>query len=551
MTASNDDVAERVRALFTDPRSPALERFDQGLATSVADVRRAERISTETAVEDLREAFSESAIPGGPLSLDDYLEMLRRDVIPNAVSVSLPSYTGHMTSALPAFLPPMSSFLTALNQNVVKVETSKAFTLLERQTMAMMHRLVFGDTDEFYAHHIQNRESTLGIVTSCGTLANITAMWMARNKALRSSDEFGGLQDEGLLAALRHYGYTGGAVVIGSELMHYSMDKLGSLLGLGARNVIKVELDPAGRVDVQALRRVIEECLEQKRLIVAVVGVAGTTETGNVDDLAALGEIAREYRIHYHVDAAWGGPILFSERHRSILAGIELADTVTVCGHKQLYLPQGISMVLCRDPHDFYHIQAAARYQARVESFDLGKHSAEGSRPANSAYLHAGLHLLGQRGYAYLIDEGIRKARYFAELILRHDVFELIEEPRTNIVVYRYVPDALRERARAKTLSPEDHYVINTFNEVLQDFMFLHGSSFVSRTTLKQGRNQRRQDTVVLRAVIANPLTTEEHLAKVLEDQIAVADELLRERRMSFAEILQLLVRQTSSVSRQ
>lgn len=530
--------------------SPAVATLRAGVEECVRAFLEAERITSPLTMDDLRDAFASSEIPELPRAPESYVRFLKEELVPNVVNVGKPRHIGHMTSALPGFLPHLSQLLTVLNQNIVKVETSKALTLLERQTLAMMHRLVFALPGPFYDQHIQDRESALGITASCGTLANITAMWLARNKALQSSDEFLGLQSEGFVSALRHYGYRD-AVIIGSELMHYSMDKLGSLIGLGAENIVKIGTSARGAIDVQALEQAIADCRSEDRLVVALVGIAATTETGAIDDLSALADVAEAHGIHYHVDAAWGGPLLFSEAHRHLLAGVERADTVTICGHKQLYLPQGISMVLCRDPKLIYHIKAMARYQARAESYDLGKHSPEGSRPAMSLFLHAGLQLLGRKGYAHLIDEGIRKARALAGLIQEHEAFELVEEPQTNIVVYRYLPAELRSKARDGALTSEDQYVINCINEVLQDQEFLHGSTFISRTTLTHVRNGRPEPAVVLRAVLANPLTTEADLRAVLEDQVRIGDIVLEQRTMSFAQVLKLLYQQTSSFDRQ
>src|SRR5215216_6095122 len=119
-----------------------------------------------------------------------------------------------MTSALPHFMRSLGRLQVALNQNVVKIETSKAFTPFERQTLAMIHRLIFNRSDDFYYEHVQKQASTLGIVTSGGTLANITALWCARNRALRPQDGFAGIESEGLAAALKFYGYDS-AVIIG------------------------------------------------------------------------------------------------------------------------------------------------------------------------------------------------------------------------------------------------------------------------------------------------------------------------------------------------
>ncbi len=546
---ANDQGKRRVHELFSWA-SAEDEVFRQGIQQCIRSHLGSDRISGGRSLEALAAVFSEFEIPEQPQSSGEYVEFLLKEVVPNTVNVGHPRFVGHMTSMLPAFLGHLSQLLCVLNQNVVKVETSHVLTMIERQVLAMMHQLVFGLPEAAYESHVQAIESNFGSMASCGTLANITAMWMARNKALKRSDEFEGLQSEGFLSALQHYQWSD-AVIIGSELMHYSMDKVGSLIGLGAKNIIKVPIAEGGAVNLSAIDRTIAECREKKRLVIALVGIAGTTETGAIDDLEALGKLAAEHSIHYHVDAAWGGPILFSQKHRSLLKGVELADTVTICGHKQLYLPQGLSMMLCRDPDDIAHIKASARYQARAGSYDLGKHSAEGSRPGGSIYLHAALHLLGKSGYAYLIDEGIRRAKLFAELLSKTDAFELMEAPSSNIVIYRFIPRELRALVAKGALTREHQFVLNGVNELLQEQQYAEGRTFISRTSLLRTKHPGDSPTVVLRAVFANPTTTDADLEAVIEDQLRIADLVLTQRTMNFGEVLRLLYHQTPSVDRQ
>jgi len=530
--------------------NPELEAFKEGIQECIQHFMKPGPISSTIPLDRLTYRFQSSVIPDEPQPLASYLEFIKKDILPHAVNVGRPRYIGHMTSLLPVFFQYITQLMTVMNQNNVKVETSRVYTLLERQTLAMLHRLVYDLSESFYDANIQEQASNLGIITSCGTLANITALWIARNKALQPDNDYMGLQSEGFAVGLKHYGYSD-AVIIGSAKMHYSMDKLGSLIGLGAQNVLKVSLDSSGAIDIKALKKTIAQCKEERRLIVAVVGIAGSTETGQVDDLPYMAEVSKENGVHFHVDAAWGGPLLFSEKYRPLLNGIQLADSVTICGHKQLYLPQGISVVLCRDPGIVQHIKATAGYQARIKSFDLGKHSPEGSRPATCAYLHAGLFLLGKKGYAYLVEEGMSKALLFAQKVKEHPAFELMDEPRTNIVVYRYIPENMRQKIKDESFNNEDQYVINCINEVLQDRQFLMGQSFISRSTLLQSKYGKKTQVVVLRAVFSNPLTLAEDLDVVLADQVGIGDVVLKGQSMSFAEVLKLLYQQTSSFNRQ
>src|SRR5262249_20239674 len=264
--------------------------------------------------------------------------------------VSSPRFIGHMTSSLPFFVRPFSKLMVALNQNMVKSETAKAFTPFERQALARLHRLIFNFPPEFYEQHIQHRESTLGMIVSGGTQANLAALWCARNFILGQRDDFPGVESEGMAAALKFYGYRS-AVVIGSSLMHYSLRKAGDLLGIGERNIIRIDAENNHRVKLQDLRRAISECRAKRQLILALIGIAGTTDSGAIDPLAEMAKIAHQEGIHFHIDAAWGGPLLFSARHRHKLNGIELADSVTIDGHKQMYLPIGIGMVILRSPN--------------------------------------------------------------------------------------------------------------------------------------------------------------------------------------------------------
>jgi glutamate decarboxylase len=386
----------------------------------------------------------------------------------------------------------------------------------------MMHRLVYGCRAEFYARHARDSESTLGIVTSGGTLANLTALWCARNRALGPCGDFRGIEREGLPAALRFYGYRE-AVVIGSESMHYSFTKAAGLLGLGEQGLVRVPIDSRGRIDVPALRATVAACQARGACILALVGVAGSTDAGALDPLGELAEVAHAAKVHFHVDGAWGGPFLFSPRHRDRLAGIERADSVTIDGHKQLYLPLGIGLLLLRDPHTARAIEKQAHYLSRPGSADLGRRSLEGSRPGSALFLHAGLHIFGRAGYAALVEESIRKAGWLADRIKDLPDFELLADPDSNLVLYRYVPAAWRDRLLDGDLTPAEHQALNRFNERLHKAQRRAGRTYVSRTTLFHTRYGRNVPAVALRAVIANPLTTEADLAAVLEDQQALA----------------------------
>jgi glutamate decarboxylase len=255
----------------------------------------------------------------------------------------------------------------------------------------------------------------------------------------------------------------------------------------------------------------------------AIIGIAGTTETGHVDPLEDLADFAAEMGCHFHVDAAWGGPTLFSETHRHLLKGVERADSVTIDAHKQLYVPMGAGMVLFKDSQALSAIEHHANYILRHGSKDLGSHTLEGSRPGMAMLVHAGLSIIGRKGYQLLIDLGIERARQFADLINQHQNFELITAPELNILTYRYNPAWLQKKM-ARLDRQQLQQVNDRLDQITQEVQKRQreaGKTFVSRTRLRSGRYPGVQISV-FRSVLANPLTTEEILAAVLEEQCAI-----------------------------
>ena len=274
---------------------------------------------------------------------------------------------------------------------------------------------------------------------------------------------------------------------------------------------------------MQCLRAEHSKLNEQNIRPLALIGIAGTTETGHVDPLDDLADFAEEIGCHFHVDAAWGGPTLFSATHRHLLKGIERADSVTIDAHKQLYAPMGAGMVLFKDPHALTAIEHHANYILRHGSKDLGSHTLEGSRPGMAMLVHAGLSIIGRKGYELLIDLGIAKARKFAELIKAHPNFELMTAPELNILTYRYNPAWLQKemgqlnQQQLQKINP----LLDLITQEVQKRQREAGKTFVSRTRLRSSLYHGEQISV-FRSVLANPLTTEEILAAVLEEQCAI-----------------------------
>ncbi len=470
-------------------------------------------------------AAQKPLLPQTPIKPAQYFEQLEQKILPGIVNIRSPRFIGHMTSPLPLVYERLNDYLVTWNQNLVKLETSGHLTSLEMQLLAELHRLFFGRSDSFYQQYALDPESSLGMVTTGGTLANIAALWVARNRAFATADDPFFVEQTGLATALKRDDDEN-AVIIGSELMHYSFDKAADLMGLGVRNLIKIPTDSSHRMRLKSVRDVLRTCERTRRKVIALVGIAGTTDSGAIDPLEELSQIAEEEGLWFHVDAAWGGPFIFSEKTRPLLRGVENADSITIDGHKQLYTPLGIGCLLFKDPHASLVIQKNAPYILREGAPDLGKRALEGSRPASSLYIHAAFQMIGREGYQALLEHGLANTQNYAEMIRSNPAFELLLEPVTNILLYRYIPIDLREKVSSGTLTEDDQNRISETNIQLQNQLRDLGDAFVSRTILSATPRYGRRSITSLRAILANPLTEATDLAEVLRIQMHVGDQL-------------------------
>jgi glutamate decarboxylase len=525
---------ENLYRIFTIPEEAdsTLSRIEQEVSQNLDGFLRDHIVAVEKPLSEIEKDFLDSAMPEEPQFVSDLADELLHKLVAQSVHTSSPSFIGHMTSALPYFLLPLSKLMVGLNQNLVKIETSKAFTPLERQVIGMLHRITYGETrennDGYYEHYMHSENHSLGAFCSGGTVANISALWIARNTMLGPDGNFKGVSKEGLYRAMTHYGYSR-VVVLVSERGHYSLSKSADILGIGRQDIVTVPTDDDNKIRIDLLAATIKELKQQNAGIMALVGVAGTTETGSIDPLSAMADLAELHNIHFHVDAAWGGATLLSNNQRSKLAGIERADSITIDAHKQMYVPMGAGMVLFKDPHSTDVIEHHAEYILRKGSKDLGSHTLEGSRPGMSMLVYACLKVMGRKGYEMLIDRSIDNAEYFAELIIKDDDFELITQPELCILTYRYVPKMVQEFMSA--CSEEEQVIINDLLNDLTRFIQKKqresGKSFVSRTRLTPKKYNGKTITV-FRTVLANPLTTKQILQDILDEQREIAKESWR-----------------------
>lgn len=541
---------EALLKIFTIPEAPdsTLGRIEKHLSENLMDFLGERIVAREKPLHEIEQKFNASQLPEEPRYVSDHTEFLLNNLVAHSVNTASPRFIGHMTSALPYFLLPLAKLMVGLNQNLVKIETSKAFTPLERNVLGMLHHLVYQRDEQFYQHWMHSAQHSLGAMCSGGTIANLTALWVARNLLLKPDGDFGGIAAEGLAAGLAHYGYRRLTVMV-SERGHYSLGKAADVLGIGRRNLIAIPTDENNRIRIDALRQTCAEVAADGGRVLAIVGVAGTTETGHIDPLDQLADVAEEIDAFFHVDAAWGGATLLSKTHRHLLKGVERADSVTIDAHKQMYVPMGAGMVLFKDPSMVRAIEHHAEYIIRHGSKDLGAHTLEGSRPGMAMLIYSALHVMGRRGYELLIDQSIAKAKEFAKLIEQQDDFEVITEPELCILTYRFIPARVKPILQQATPEQVRRIMphLNALTRFIQKRQRETGRSFVSRTKLTPAQ-YFREPTVVFRVVLANPLTTTEMLEEVLQEQREIAAQAMSLRGALHTELRELgLLREVSA----
>ncbi|MCA9174159.1 MAG: aminotransferase class I/II-fold pyridoxal phosphate-dependent enzyme [Planctomycetales bacterium] len=329
-----------------------------------------------------------------------------------------------------------------------------------------------------------------GLVTSGGSLANLTALLTARNVRVADSWTMG-------LPADRR------PVLVAHQETHYSVARAAGVLGLGAAQVVPVALDRERRMDPAALDRTLAQLKASDVPVVAVVSVAGATPTGAYDPLSAIADVCERHEVWLHVDAAHGGAACLSDRHRHLLDGLSRADSIVLDAHKMMFMPALCAFVFYRDRrHRFATFEQSAPYlfdptAPGMAEFDNAMVTMECTKRAAAIGLWAVWSLFGDRLFAALVDTVFETARTLHRLLDEAPDFDVLAEPTSNIVVFRHTPDA------SLTDTQLDELQWSLRRRVIQN-----GAAYLTQTKL-DGR-------CYLRSTIMNPLTTEADLRDCL-----------------------------------
>ncbi|HUG90502.1 MAG TPA: pyridoxal-dependent decarboxylase [Planctomycetaceae bacterium] len=398
-----------------------------------------------------------------------------------------PRYAGHQ---VPASIPLAGLFDavgSVTNQVMAIYEMGPWASAVEEAMVETLGREIGWRPGEF-----------AGVVTHGGSLANLTALLTARNVTLGSSWE------EGVAAA-------GPAdappVLVAHSEAHYCIARSAGILGLGTNQVVRAELDARRRIDPERLDETLTGLRDRGHLVVAVVACACATPVGAFDPLDDIADICRRHGVWMHVDAAHGGAACLSARYRRLVRGLERADSLIWDAHKMLFVPALCAFVFYRDAkHRFEAFRQDAPYlfdpsAPGLADYDSGLKTVECTKRAAAFGLWGAWSLFGRQLFADMVDVTFDLGRRFYEMLVEAPDFEPLHEPECNIVVFRHVPPALRDAPLER---------LGRFQLDLRRDLIESGAFYIVPTKV--------QGTGALRVTIINPLTTEEHLAGLMEE---------------------------------
>ena len=389
-----------------------------------------------------------------------------------------PRYVGHQVSA-PVPLAALCDFVSSLLNNGMAVyEMGPVSTAMERNVLRWM------------AGVLGMPASTGGVLTSGGSLGNLTALLAARQARAGFDAWNGGAQAGPPLT------------VLVPEVTHYCVTRSTRIMGWGAEGVTPIPVDAEYRLRPETLEATLAAATRAGRRPIAVVASAGSTATGAFDPLEPVADFCEKHGLWFHVDGAHGASIALSPRYRHLVKGIERADSVVWDAHKLMLMPALITAVLFRDGQrsfDAFAQEASYLFNGRDERpwSDVALRTMECTKEMMALKLYTCLSVLGTRLFEEHVTGLIDLARRFATRLQAASDFELATPPDCDIVCFRHIPRGLPE-AELDMLQVR-------LRETLRD----RGGFHLVQTTLR--------GHVWLRVTLINPLTTDADLDALLE----------------------------------
>ncbi len=427
-------------------------------------------------------------LPAEGMDLNELIEKVRSDVIGSATMNVGPNYYGYITGGgnQVAILAEMVS--AALNQNNLKWHSSPVSTEMEKMVI------------RWVSQFIGYPEGAAGAILDGGSTANFNCMAVARKNMAPPE-----MSNQGM------YGLRPMTVYV-SEEGHSSFDKAIDMLGIGLNHLRKIPVNDHFQIDPEKLDQQIEADRKAGMYPICIIGIAGTTNSGAVDDLSALAELSRKHNLWYHVDAAYGGP---AARHPSVAGlfkGMEAADSVVVNPHKWLYVPFEAACILVKEPEKLRRTFSLIPDYLRSNEdgggrTDLMEYQLPLTKSFKSLKVWMTLRAFGADRLTETIGKDLTNAAHLESLLNGSDDFEVMAPVPLSIVCFRYIHKSLNE-------DETDEVNRKLAHEIEQD-----GRIFLTATKVK--------GKTALRTCFINPRTTQKHVERIPEVIRDIASKIL------------------------
>ncbi len=386
-----------------------------------------------------------------------------------------PKYVGHQVSA-PAPITLLTAMTSALLNNGMAVyEMGMAPSAIEKVVTGIICDKIGYD------------DQSSGLLTSGGTLANLTALLSARKAKIP--------QD------IWNEGYNKPLGIMVCEQAHYCIDRAAKIMGLGEKGIVKIPSKTNFSMDISQLEVSYQAATEKGIKVFAIVGSAPSTATGAYDDLNAIANFANEKDIWFHVDGAHGGAAIFSDKYKHLLSGIEKSDSVVIDGHKMMLMPTITTALLFRNKlHAQHTFSQKADYllndEVEEDWINSGKKTFECTKTMMCMHWYILFKFYGEKVFNEYVTRQYDLAKDFEEILVADPNFELAASPMSNILCFRYLDSSKNDKD------------LNDLNARIRQNLLEDGEFYLVQTRLS--------GVHYLRTSLMNPFTTIHHLTALL-----------------------------------
>jgi len=423
--------------------------------------------------EKLAKMFSFDSCGGAREPFDKFI----RRILENSIHIHHPHYIGHqVTAPLPTAI--LTQFCTTLLNN------GAAIYEMGPVNMAMERNVVdrFGSLIGYPAGFD-------GVFTHGGTAGNLTGMLAAR----QAKTDYN-IWEEGVKSDIR-------PCYMMSEQSHYSIGRNVKIMGLGEKSIVKVPFDSSYRMRTDLLEDYKKRAEDKGMKVISVAVNSCSTATGSYDNLNAIADFCDKYGLWLHVDGAHGMGVLFSEKYKQKVTGIERADSVVIDFHKMLLVPALNTLVMFKNgERSFETFAQKASYLFQKSQSDVWFNSAirtiECTKSALGIIAYTAMKYYGENYFSEYINSRYDLTLRFSEIVKSDPLLELALEPESNIVCFRYAPKGLGETS------------LNLINASIRERIIKDGSFYIVQAEL--------DGKIWIRLTIINPVTSEKDLKKLI-----------------------------------